>query len=219
MVKITEQDKKLFDWLYKVRYAKVEQIMNYLNISKDGVYQRLSKLQRNNYIDSLAIDGMTRRFYANGSLVRAQMEKRNDQKKVRVYESSLKHHLKIVDVYLKFLEFGIPEESILTSRDIYRTKKGISNKKSVVYKVPDLVIERKDGILVAIEVELSQKNNENLRQVLKNYRINKFDAVYYLCGTKAIQRRINSFAKSNGASHFIRAYDKLTDNIIFWGDD
>jgi DNA-binding Lrp family transcriptional regulator len=206
MLIITERDKKLFKFLSKFKYATVNQISNYLGISIDGAYQRLSKLQRGKYLDSCNI-GLNKKYYSNGSLIRARMEKSIDQKKVEVSFMSLEHHLKVTDFFLDLLDRGIKEEMILTSRDIFRTRIGISANRKRLYKVPDLVIKRDDERLIAIEIELSKKNNQRLGEVFDNYILNtSYYAVYYLCDSKAVKNRINRTVKKK-LIDFIRAYD------------
>jgi DNA-binding Lrp family transcriptional regulator len=218
MLVITERDKKLFKFLSKFKYATVNQISNYLGISVDGAYQRLSKLQREKYLDSCNI-GLNKKYYSNGSVVRSQMKKSIDQKKVSVSIISLEHHLTVTDFFLDLLDRGIKEEMILTSRDVFRTRIGISDNRKRIYKVPDLVIKRDDEKLIAIEVELSKKNDQRLGEIFDNYILyTNYYAVYYVCNSEAVKNRVNRTVKKK-LIRFIRAFEmsEFETEFIFRG--
>lgn len=72
--------------------------------------------------------------------------------------------------------------------------------------MPDLVIKLKNGKFIAIEVELSKKNDSRMRDIFSEYILNTtYWAVYYLCDKKGVRDFVNRAAKKNFIK-FVRAY-------------
>jgi DNA-binding Lrp family transcriptional regulator len=218
MLVITERDEKIFKWLFRVKYVTIEQLARYMQMSKHAAYKRVEKLQKERYLDGVVLYG-NRKYFSNGIKIRNEAERKVDREKVKILITSLEHHLKVTDFFLDLLDDGIKEEMIFTSRDVFRTRIGIADNRKRIYKVPDLVIQREDERLIAIEIELSRKNEEPLSQVFDNYILyTNYAAVYYLCDKKAVKNLVNRTVKKK-LIRFIRAYEmsEFKTEIIFRG--
>ncbi|HML06341.1 MAG TPA: helix-turn-helix domain-containing protein [Methanobacterium sp.] len=218
MLVITERDKRIFEWLFRVKYVTIEQLSRYMQMSKHAVYKRVEKLQKEGYLDGANLYG-NRKYFSNGIKIRNGAKRKADREKVNILISSLEHHMKVTDFFLYLLDNEVKEEMIFTSRDVFRTRIGISDNRKRIYKVPDLVIRRDDQRLIAIEIELSRKNDDTLSQVFDNYILyTNYAAVYYVCNKKAVKNLINRTVRKK-MINFIRAYDvsEFETEFIFRG--
>ena len=208
MREITERDEQLFEFLFKFRYATIDQIAEYLQMTKRAAYKRVEFLQIEKYIESKALDGYIRKLYANGPKVRNEAEG-GYQRKVKIAPYGLEHHLKIIDMFIKFLGKGIKEKNILSEREIRKEKIGKRIRRSVFdksgfYKIPDLVIKAKESQLVAVEVELSKKNSTRLWEILRNYTMCfEYTSVVYLCEKTGVKTHIKKNIKKHGMGYKI----------------
>jgi hypothetical protein len=199
-VRLTERDEKIFNLLFKLRYANAKQISEYLNCKIKNVYDRVEKLANENYIESTIVDHFNRRVYTNGYNIRKDHEINNYRNKVVINFYTIKHHLEINDVYIYLIRNGFKEEDIFSERDIFLKKIGVRNR--FIKKVPDLVVKKEHkGIdrLIALEIETTQKNSSTIRDVFRNARKNtSYYGITYLCRTKGIKAQINSISKRLG---------------------
>lgn len=206
MREITERDERLFDFLFKFKYATIDQVAEYLQMTKRAAYKRVEFLQIEKYIDSISIKGYNKKFYALGVKIRNEFESVTYQKKISISLMSLEHHLKVTDTFLHFIKNGVLEEMICSEREIYKTRVGLTSRKKRLYKVPDLVIKLKNGKFIAIEVELSKKNDSRMRDIFSEYILNTtYWAVYYLCDKKSVRDFVNRATKKSFIK-FVRAY-------------
>lgn len=206
MVEITDRDKEIFEFLFRIRYATANQLCLYLDCSYDVFRKRISKLIKAKYIESESIKGyLKNNVYSNGIEARKKNERKLYRKKVKMNGWSLLHHLKINDVMVHFIKgHNIDKNTITTEREMYWKKTGILDKKKKM-KVPDLVIE-KDKKLIAIEVEESKKSKAKLRSVFTNYSLyTSFYCVIYLCPTEGQKNYVRRIAEEEDRS-FISAY-------------
>lgn len=203
-VKITERDLKMFDFLFRFRYATSEQLSKYLDCSVAAVHVRIFKLKKADYIESIPIDINTC-LYANGIAIRNNQNMNSYKRKVKINPWSLKHHLRIIDVFIHFIKnCGIDEKNIVTEREIYWKGTGLLRKVRK-NQMPDLIIERGKK-LVAVEVEKTMKNKDLIRDVFKNYSLyTTYYCVRYLCETKGIKDRIIKMAEEERAK-YVKAY-------------
>lgn len=213
---ITDRDKKIFDFLFRVKYATVDQILKYMEMTKRATYVRLAILVRRGYIESHAVLGTNMKLYANGHMVRIDHVIDSYKRAVTIQLMELEHHLKVTDVFMDFLDKGIKADDIYTEREIMANKIGIDTKKKRLCKVPDLAIKRADGKLIAIEVELSRKNNERLESVMKNYDMNtNYYAVRYLCINGAVKRKVERAVESTHLTYVIvYTLDEFTIDLL-----
>jgi hypothetical protein len=211
MIQITSRDKKLFDFLFKFRYATAAQLYNYLNCSYDAFRQRVYRLIREKYIESQYIEYLLDvKLYSNGITTRKNHKIKSYRKKVKVNTWTLKHHLTIIDIYLSFLNNGINENSIISERELFLSKIGLLSMRSKIeIKLPDMIIKKYSDDrekLIAIEIENHMKNKTLLRQAFKNYSYyTTYYCVRYICRTEGIKNRIIETAKEE-STPFIKAY-------------
>ena len=97
--------------------------------------------------------------------------------------NTLRHDMLVLDVYFDLLAKN-PEYQIMSERELrIATGFKVGNKK----KVPDLLINDK----IAIEVELSEKSNARLIEIVGNYvRETKVDEVHYFVKSRALGHKL-----------------------------
>jgi hypothetical protein len=230
-IKITERDRKLFNFLFKFRYAKKEQIIDYLNCSIHAFYQRTKLLQKSGYLESKHIhdNKFCPKIYFNSVKIRKTHEIKSYQKKPKVWLYTLEHHLKTIDIFNILVKAGVDENKIYSEREIIINKIGLSkyakSKNNFLPPViPDLAmkVQCKNGRFdyIAIEVELSRKSNKSMRKVFRDYnRYAKYYAVEYLCPKTSLKNNINKISQSLGYN-YIKAYTLDTfysDTILTFG--
>jgi hypothetical protein len=227
-VKITERDKKLFDFLFKFRYAKKEQIIDYLGFTQSSFYQRTKLLQNAGYLESSYIyeHRFCPKVYFNSVKIRKEHEIKAYQKKPKINLRLLDHHLKIIDVFNILVKSGVDENRIFSEREIIlneigviRNRRKYKNRNVLPPVIPDLVLAIQVGnrsrfSYVALEVELSRKNKDLMDKVFSNYdRWTTYYGVEYLCSTDSLKSDINKRTYNN----YIKAYtlDEFYSNTIF----
>lgn len=198
-VEITERDKKLFEYLFRFRYATSDQIVEYMGLSYDVFRKRISKLISSEYIESVNMPGyLNKKVYSNGVKIRAEHERKSYRRRVAINHWSLHHHLKINDTYLHFIKkYGIEEDKVTTEREMYWKRTGLltQNRDIKKLKMPDLVIED-DECLIAVEVEENKKSKTLMREVFRNYSLyTSFYCIRYICPTKAFRNWVKQIAK------------------------
>jgi hypothetical protein len=207
-VKLTERDYKIFYLLNRLKYMTPSQLGSYFDVPVKSIYDRAEKLVNAKYLESVKILGLlNQRVYINGINIRKNETMTSYKRKVFINYWTLNHHLKINDVYIRFVKkLQYEEEKITTEREMYWKKTGLAIKgKSFKLKMPDMVIE-KDKKLIAIEVEESRKNIKLFRNVLKNYTLyTKYYCVRYICATKGIKEHVMKIAKEDRRT-FIKAF-------------
>jgi hypothetical protein len=204
MVRITERDKKIFYILFKLRYLNAKQLSFYLDCNEQAIYDRVSKLKREGYIESNFIEQINHRVYTNSFKVRCTQEINSYRKKVKINRTTLRHHLRINDVYLHLVKkLNFAEGDIFSERELYIKKVCIKGNK----KVPDLVIRKTKGNkdrYIAIEVEMTQKNDDTLKEVFRNFRRNTtFYGISYFCRTEGIKKKVNKISKKLGYDYIL----------------
>ena len=205
MIKLTERDEKLFDFLFKFRYANSNQICEYLSWSYEAFRKRVSNLIKYGYITSKKYDYINKKLYMNGIEARRNHQINAYRKNVILNDWSFRHHMVITDIYIFFLKnYNLNENFITSEREMYWKRIGILDKKKR-FKMPDLVI-KKDDELIAIEYERSMKNDSLIRDVFTNYSLyTSYYCVRYICKSKGIKEKILRIAEEEGKT-FIKAY-------------
>jgi len=222
-MRLKERDERLFRFLYKFKYATIDQITEYLNISKNSMYRRLAQLQRGRgkYIESTSRDEngiyfeFNRKYYSNGAMAREHMGNFEDE--VKVVSIELEHNSTVVNIYLKLLEWGFNEYYIFSKREIYKYKIEIEDEKFYEFlqcyvpkakeslcKVPDLTIRaEKENRFTAIEIKLSERD---IKESINSYLNTEYAKVIYLCKNNTIKKRIDKIIEDNEKLNFIKTY-------------
>ena len=76
------------------------------------------------------------------------------------------------------------------------------------YRMPDLVLARKGGLPVAIEVELTAKQKPHYVELFNDYLSldskSRFSGVQYYCGSRELKKTLEKIVYEVGGSEFIR---------------
>lgn len=205
MLRITDRDKQIFNILFRLRYMTIKQLSLYLGCTMRVAYVRISTLVKNEYLESIHIENIDEKIYANGSMIRKEQDRSSYKKKIHIWKYILAHHLVVNDIYIHLVNrLSIDEDDITTEREMFWKRTGLLEKRKKI-KIPDLII-KKDKKLVAIEYEKSMKDEEAIRDIFRNYSLNtSFYCVRYLCSRNAIKEKINKVAKEQNKT-FIKAY-------------
>lgn len=219
MIEITERDKKIFNILFRLRYMTPKQLSCYLECPLKSVYDRVEKLVKEKYIDSVWVERINKKIYSNGVVVRKKHERDMYKRKVNVNKYTLPHHLLINDAYIHLVKvIGIKEDNLVTERELYWKKTGLLDKSKKKIKMPDMVIEKSER-LIAVEVEKTMKNKMLLRDVFKNYSLyTSYYCVRYLCLTESIKNQVIKTAKEENRK-FVKAYtiDEFFNGVDIFG--
>jgi len=205
-VRFTERDMKVIEFLFRVRFASLEQLCKYTNSpSRQALYLRLMKLKSSGYIASkkLRLDAPVV-FYPG---VKAEGFLPVSPPSI----TRIIHNLSEVDVFLKLLDLGIKEDKIQTDLELLLESKanivvGQSSDKKPNH-VPDLVVtksiddkERK----IAYEIELTKKLNKDFKKVIDYYnRERSYYEVVYLY-SKDIKQYMHERMKEYESIKFVK---------------
>ncbi len=104
------------------------------------------------------------------------------------------HHDACLNSLLLWCERENPEVEILASTALRRKNGGSRN------QVPDAVIlDKRKGLRIAVELELTQKSESRYREIVLNYQLSKdYDHVLYVVGNAAIESKLKQVILGGG---------------------
>ena len=112
--------------------------------------------------------------------------------------NEIKHNDLVAELAINYL---ISDSNISIDTE-YEKKQEIFGSASKNIKFPDLIINKK----IAIEVEISRKNDQKLSALVSHYLADNFEEIIYYTDNKGIANKINYFAANNSRFKF-RLFD------------
>ncbi|MDW3209289.1 MAG: helix-turn-helix domain-containing protein [Reichenbachiella sp.] len=153
---MTKRDIKILKFINRFGKVNTDQIAAYLEVSKVRTYQIMQRLKKSGMVELVRVFHNEPGIY----LCTSEGAKFTNQEKLReLHIASLKHDLKILDVFLNIRD-EMQIESFMTEREI---------RKSVdLEHFPDLLIKY-SGEQISIEVELSRKSKTRMEAIRNFY--------------------------------------------------
>lgn len=95
----------------------------------------------------------------------------------------------------------------ITEKELRREARKETGIAGLTKKIPDLLLV-KDGIKIAVEIELSQKDTKrqtkNIEHYVKELSAGKYNQVFYYCGSEAIKNRLKMIVDAKNVSNYIK---------------
>lgn len=196
---LTDRDKKLLLDLtsYALLTTKVIQDRYFQNVAITTVLRRLRRLEDDGYIQR--IHGLENAQLAWGLAKLGAEEYQDKISKIHFSRSTLDHDLKLMALRLKLEDHGVskswrPEHEIRALVAKKNNQKGLSDR-----IIPDALMgvennEFKES--VAIELELSPKNQSRYRNIFGEYQQkSSLWGLWYVVGNMSIGRQLEKAAK------------------------
>lgn len=207
--KITERDKEVLTWISRHSYVTVTQVEKLFGVSRQIAYRILRRLKDYGFLKNDLVLRSLGLFYATEEGIEVAEIDLNPIQKVGNL-SEIRHELMIVDLEVELLiqdkVQGVTSEWITTreiKRERYKNAEKIQSEnlkhgklvKGQKDDIPDAYYTR-DGLRAAIEVELSRKHKERIKEKLKTYdteiAANRIQAVMYFTDRQAIKNLLES---------------------------
>lgn len=189
-MRITERDKKILRFINDFGGVQCSQISKFIGTPKQNIYRRLRKMKASGYVQHHLFwqhkEGVFTTTVEGNDL-------NNDTLKPmrRINKGMIDHDLALVDLAIKITpekDFFVPERRIRQYPDIWEFKEHL----------PDGLIKKNTGELIAIELELSIKTKQRLEDIFDFYSVHaEISEVRYYVGDKyvetAIKKRIDDY--------------------------
>ena len=202
---VTERDIEIVRWLGRHRVATAEQVMRRFEMHRTKTYDRLRVLVAAGLVRHE--EGIrSRRLYL--ATIPGQSVAGLDLPRATVSASSIAHDLAVVDAAIELERHQTIR--VLSEREIRRAGSsanpyhlrvagyGSSGKRGAW---PDLVVEQLAGDNIdAVEIELSLKARDRLREKLLAYSVSRYRKVIYLTGHRSVSNTINQVSRELGLS-------------------
>ncbi|PEE33444.1 hypothetical protein CN271_22440 [Bacillus cereus] len=207
--KITERDKEVLTWISRHSYVTATQVEKLFGVSRQIAYRILRRLKDYGFLKNDLVLRNLGLFYATEEGIEIAEIDLNPIQKVGNL-SEIRHELMIVDLEVELLiqdkVQGVISEWI-TTREIKRERyKNAEKIQSENLKHGKLVKGQKDdvpdaywlreGNKAAIEVELSRKHKDRIKEKLKTYdtelATGRLQAVMYFTDRQAIKNLLES---------------------------
>ncbi|HCS74699.1 MAG TPA: hypothetical protein DIW17_12600 [Clostridiales bacterium] len=203
IVPIRPRDIEICVFLQKWRYATAGQLAKQFNLSKAGMSANLRKLCKGRYIKHELIlhnyPGVYRCLTQGRELADTGLAPVH-----KVNERTMKHTLAIVEVAIHLENEGaeLISEQEMRARKLYRDF--VAKRKKRVHR-PDIIAHFPENNTIAVEVELSRKNQNELHKILKWYADQpQYSEIRYYVPTAAAIARIERHAAGfNGVKVFL----------------
>lgn len=189
---ITERDEKILLLLKKFGCVREDLLANYLDLdyTLDSVKIVLSvlafRLKKHDIINrAKVVIGKT--FYWSLAKSGADLVDAEVLKKISII--TLNHNDLVTELAINLL-IKNPDANLKTEFEIRQELYGREAKEK---KIPDLVIDNK----IAIEVELSKKNNRKLNSIVSNYLRSDYEEIIYYCDSKSIANTLYKISNKN----------------------
>lgn len=207
--KITERDKEVLTWISRHSYVTVAQVEKLFGVSRQIAYRILRRLKDYGFLKNELVLRNLGLFYATEEGIEISEVDLNPIQKVGNL-SEIRHELMIVDLEIELTiqakVEGVSSEWV-TTREIKRERyKNAERIQSANLKYGKLVKGQKDDIpdaywsrdgnKAAIEVELSRKHKERIKEKLRTYdteiAAGRIQAVMYFTDRQAIKNLLES---------------------------
>lgn len=200
-MRLTEKDKKVIELIEKWGFVTAEDLRYMLGL-KDvtGVKWRLNRLVENGLLSRGKVFVVGKFVYFKGSLQKIDIANYDHDQRVKILAKVLADKLCC---------------DYITEKELRREARQETGIVGLTKKIPDLLLV-KDGIKIAVEVELSQKDKKrqtkNIEHYVNELSAGKYNQVFYYCGSDAIKSRLKMIVEAKNMSNYIKT--ELISSIL-----
>ncbi|MBE8182397.1 MAG: hypothetical protein HAW61_02595 [Candidatus Portiera sp.] len=191
-LRVTENDIKVLEGVYRFRFLELVQIMLLIGTTKEATaYTRVRRLKQLGMIGGKALLARGQAYHLT---VEGMKLIRQEGREIKIGLGSYEHDIKTAQVLLEFLVQG---KEIITERELRVEQRGIAG------HWPDgVVLDGKKKI--AIEVELSDKAAVRVAGIIDFYIKASYEQVWYFTDSKSVEVLLGRVIKQKGADDFIK---------------
>jgi DNA-binding MarR family transcriptional regulator len=187
---ITDRDKKILRFINDFGGVQCSQISKFIGTHKQNIYRRLRKMRSSGYVQRHPFwehrEGVFTTTFEGNEIINDTLKPMR-----RIHKGMIDHDLTLVDLAIKITceeDVFIPERRIRQNPDIWEFEEHI----------PDGLIKKDTGELIAIELELSIKTKQRLEVIFDFYSSHAdVSEVRYYVGDKyveaAIKKKIDEY--------------------------
>jgi len=186
-VMLQERDLKILEFLAKFGVANEKHLMNLVGIKEEAMsnYTRIiRRLIVSGYVEKQRLIAGQYAYILLGPRGEALL---STKRMKNLILNTLRHDMLVLDVYFDIMSKN-PDYTVMSERELrIATGLKVGDKK----KVPDLLINEK----IAVEVELTEKSNARLVEIISNYvNDTNLESVHYYVKSKALGYKILELA-------------------------
>lgn len=194
---LSERDIKIFELIKKFGWIREDFIAKYLKLDwsstkvKHNMYALGTRLYKNEFVTKVKIiEG----YPAYWSLAKNGAIFMNCKQQNPMSLATLRHNDMVAELAVHML---VNNSTIIlqTEHEIKQNMFGISSKN---IKLPDIIINKN----IAIEVELSRKNDNKLTAIVNHYLSSNYEKIIYYTNNIGIANKIKYLAKNNEKFNF-----------------
>lgn len=194
---LTERDIKIFELIKKIGWVREDFIAKYLQLdwnnikTKHNLYALGIRLIKHNFITKIkVIEG----YPAYWGLAKKGAEFMNSIEQSVIKLATLKHNDMVAELAIDIMTNN-PETELDTE---YQLKQEIYGRSSKNVKFPDIIINEK----IAIEVEVSRKNDSKLSAIVSRYLSSQYEEIIYYTNSAGIAKKIKLLSQNNPKFQF-----------------
>jgi hypothetical protein len=195
-VVLTERDIKIFDLIKKFGWLREDYIAQFLGFdwsllkTKNNINSLAHRLSKSLFIEKKKIIEGYPAYWRLGKIGAEFMNATEEKKFVLM---TLRHNDFVADLAIKLLIDG---KNVKTEYELKQDLYGEAAKKT---KLPDLVID--DNL--AIEIELSRKNDTKLAVIVNKYLMGNYKSIIYYTDSKVIANKVYQLSKNSSLFKFM----------------
>jgi hypothetical protein len=207
--RITPRDREILGWIGRHGLVTADQVARRFFARDDGAVGKRATLRRLAILESL---GLIRRdttpFWRAPWVIRVTQAGADvgeiDVRPARLVEGEVRHALALVDLVDELEEFN-RGSTLRTEREI-RTDRWHQRRDGKLRpgrgRTPDGELTLRNGRIVAIELDLTPKRSKDFERILRSYRQEKFDEVWWYVVRGAVPR-VAKLVAENRVEDFI----------------
>lgn len=195
---LSERDIKIFEIIKKFGWLREDYLAKYLGLNwndlkvKTSLYTLAYRLKKDRFITKEKIIDGYPGYWSLGKNGAEFVSGKEEQKLMSL--GTLRHNDMVANLAINLI-VKEPLTEITTEYELKQELFGSENKNK---KLPDLVINGK----IAIEVEVSKKNDNKLAQIISHYLTSNYEQVIYYTNSTGIANKINRIAKKHSKFKF-----------------
>lgn len=189
---LTERDIKIFELIKKFGWIREDFIAKYLKLdwndikNKHNIYALSVRLIKHDFINKIKIIAG---YPAYWGLSKKGAEFMSSKEQSIIPLATLRHDDMVAELAINMM-LNDPEIMLHTEHELKQEMYGIGSKK---IKLPDIIINDK----LAIEVEVSRKNDSKLSAIISNYLSSKYEEVVYYTNNIKIANKVKSLSQNS----------------------
>lgn len=206
---ITQRDREILGWIGRHGIVTADQVARRFFSREDGATGQRAAYRRLTILESL---GFVRRdrtpFWRAPQVLRITKAGAEvgevDVAPARIVEPELRHALSLVDL-VEQLSAEHRTATLRTEREIRTDRwheRHAGTRDPARGRTPDAVLTQRNGKVVAIELDLTPKRSKDFERILRAYKQERFDHVWWYVVPGAVER-VARLVKDNRADDFV----------------